>query len=263
VLDSVEERHVGIASGVNNGVSRVAGLLAIAVLGAVISASFGRRRPRGAADRRRQRRCRPARRARPPRARPPSTWRRIAGILMIAGGIVAGLGIENPRRLEASNRGAARRRVRAPRRRLRIGDDRPASRPEPAPPGFRKSRAVCRHRHLPAARVGCGRAPIVISGIQQTGRKGTWATTSARSASTSRGQDRGDPAIFCIVDSARDLGPATTRPSCASGLRHLRDPARRRPRPERCILFRQSDVREHTELCWLLSRSPPTATSTA
>ena len=22
--------------------------------------------------------------------------------------------------------------------------------------------------------------------------------------------------------------------------------------PERCILFRQSDVREHTELCWLL-----------
>ena len=38
VLDSVEERHVGIASGVNNGVARVAGLLAIAVLGAVISA---------------------------------------------------------------------------------------------------------------------------------------------------------------------------------------------------------------------------------
>src|SRR5262249_19690025 len=41
VLDSVEERHVGIASGINNGVSRVAGLLAIAVLGAVISAYFG------------------------------------------------------------------------------------------------------------------------------------------------------------------------------------------------------------------------------
>jgi EmrB/QacA subfamily drug resistance transporter len=41
VLDSVEERRVGIASGVNNGVSRVAGLLAIAVLGAVISAHFG------------------------------------------------------------------------------------------------------------------------------------------------------------------------------------------------------------------------------
>jgi EmrB/QacA subfamily drug resistance transporter len=41
VLDSVAERRVGIASGVNNGVSRVAGLLAIAVLGAVISAQFG------------------------------------------------------------------------------------------------------------------------------------------------------------------------------------------------------------------------------
>src|SRR5829696_9076917 len=41
VLDSVDEPHMGIASGVNNGVSRVAGLLAIAVLGAVISANFG------------------------------------------------------------------------------------------------------------------------------------------------------------------------------------------------------------------------------
>jgi EmrB/QacA subfamily drug resistance transporter len=43
VLDSVSPRRVGIASGVNNGVSRVAGLLAIAVLGAVISAHFGAR----------------------------------------------------------------------------------------------------------------------------------------------------------------------------------------------------------------------------
>src|SRR3954447_23081485 len=27
--------------------------------------------------------------------------------------------------------------------------------------------------------------------------------------------------------------------------------------PERCILFRQADVREHTELCWLLSSVTP------
>src|SRR5262249_17649574 len=39
-LNSVEERRVGVASGINNGVSRIAGLLAIAVLGAVIAGSF-------------------------------------------------------------------------------------------------------------------------------------------------------------------------------------------------------------------------------
>ena len=40
VLDAVEERHVGIASGVNNAVARVAGVLAIAALGAIVSAQF-------------------------------------------------------------------------------------------------------------------------------------------------------------------------------------------------------------------------------
>jgi EmrB/QacA subfamily drug resistance transporter len=40
VLDSVEERHMGIGSGVNNAVARVAGVLAIAALGAIVSAQF-------------------------------------------------------------------------------------------------------------------------------------------------------------------------------------------------------------------------------
>ena len=39
-LSSVSQHHAGIASGVNNAVARIAGLVAIAVVGAVVSASF-------------------------------------------------------------------------------------------------------------------------------------------------------------------------------------------------------------------------------
>jgi EmrB/QacA subfamily drug resistance transporter len=135
VLDSVEERHVGIASGVNNGVSRVAGLLAIAVLGAVISASFGSmidsnlgQEPLSStgtevvAEAKEQPLGVPstgdlavAEAARVHSASVDASTSAfhlgllIAGALMLVGGVVSGLGIENPRRrVEAMpTRGAA------------------------------------------------------------------------------------------------------------------------------------------------------------
>jgi EmrB/QacA subfamily drug resistance transporter len=42
VMNSVTRDHAGIASGINNAVSRVAGLVAIAVFGAIVSAAFNR-----------------------------------------------------------------------------------------------------------------------------------------------------------------------------------------------------------------------------
>ncbi|HKF84036.1 MAG TPA: tryptophan--tRNA ligase [Solirubrobacterales bacterium] len=94
--------------------------------------------------------------------------------------------------------------------------------------------------------------PIIFSGIQPTGRKHLGNYIGAIRQYV-EGQDRGDPAIFCIVDLHAISVPY--------------DPAELRERvydtaaillgagldPERCILFRQSDVREHTELTWLLS----------
>jgi tryptophanyl-tRNA synthetase len=95
-------------------------------------------------------------------------------------------------------------------------------------------------------------APIIFSGIQPTGRKHLGNYIGAIRQYV-EGQDRGDPAIFCIVDlhaisvayepdELRERLYDTTAILLAAGL----DPAR-------CILFRQSDVREHTELTWLLS----------
>jgi tryptophanyl-tRNA synthetase len=95
-------------------------------------------------------------------------------------------------------------------------------------------------------------APIVFSGIQPTGRKHLGNYIGAIRQYV-EGQDRGDPAIFCIVDLhaiSVAFDPAELRERLydtaaillAAGLD-----------PERCIFFRQSDVREHTELTWLLS----------
>jgi tryptophanyl-tRNA synthetase len=95
-------------------------------------------------------------------------------------------------------------------------------------------------------------APVIFSGIQPTGRKHLGNYIGAIRQYV-EGQERGEPAIFCIVDlhaisvaydpeELRERVYDTTAILLAAGLD-----------PERCILFRQSDVREHIELTWLLS----------
>ena len=92
----------------------------------------------------------------------------------------------------------------------------------------------------------------IFSGIQPTGSKHLGNYIGAIRQYV-EGQDRGDPAIYCIVDlhaisvaydpaDLRERVYDTTAVLVASGLD-----------PERCVLFRQSDVQEHTDLCWLLS----------
>jgi tryptophanyl-tRNA synthetase len=90
----------------------------------------------------------------------------------------------------------------------------------------------------------------IFSGIQPTGRKhlGNYIGAIAQYVAF---QDRGD-AIYCIVDLH-----ATTVAYDPAGLRSgLYDLAALMLAagldPERCIVFRQSDVAEHTELQWLL-----------
>jgi tryptophanyl-tRNA synthetase len=91
----------------------------------------------------------------------------------------------------------------------------------------------------------------IFSGIQPTGRKHLGNYIGAIMQWVA-GQDRGE-AIYCLVDlhaitvpyepaALRDAVYDTAATLLAAGL----DPAR-------CIFFRQSDVQEHSELCWLLS----------
>ena len=48
VLADADEHNAGMASAVNNAIARVAGLVAIAAVGAVVAAQFGSRARRGA-----------------------------------------------------------------------------------------------------------------------------------------------------------------------------------------------------------------------
>jgi tryptophanyl-tRNA synthetase len=97
---------------------------------------------------------------------------------------------------------------------------------------------------------------VIFSGIQPTGRKhlGNYIGAIIQYVA---GQDRAEPAIYCIVDlhavtvpyepaELRERTYDTAAILIAAGLD-----------PERCILFRQGDVQEHTELAWLLSSVTP------
>ena len=96
----------------------------------------------------------------------------------------------------------------------------------------------------------------IFSGIQPTGRKHLGNYIGAILGYL-EGQERGNPSIYCIVDlhaTSVTYDPAalpgyvldTTAMLIACGLD-----------PERCILFRQSDLHEHSELCWLLCSVTP------
>ena len=96
----------------------------------------------------------------------------------------------------------------------------------------------------------------IFSGIQPTGRKhlGNYIGAIRQYVEgQERAEREGGESIYCIVDlhalsvaydpaELRERLYDTTAILIAAGLD-----------PERCILFRQSDVREHTELTWLLS----------
>ena len=95
----------------------------------------------------------------------------------------------------------------------------------------------------------------IFSGIQPTGRKhlGNFIGAISQYVVGQEAAEAPDDAIFCIVDLhaiTLDYDPAELRRRVhdtvsillAAGLE-----------PERCVLFRQGDVREHTELAWLLA----------
>lgn len=93
---------------------------------------------------------------------------------------------------------------------------------------------------------------VIFSGIQPTGRKHLGNFIGGISQYVA-GQEHGDPAIYCVVD----LHAITVEYSPAELRERVYDTAAiliaAGLDPDRCILFRQADVREHAELCWLLS----------
>lgn len=160
VLAAVDDSRSGIASGVNNAVSRAAGLLAIAVLGTFVSAQFGSslderlagsplgadaRAAVAAAKERPLAIARPGRAGGGERAALQAASRDasvdafrlgigVMALLTIAGGLIAAAGIENPRRRVAAERCPGGAAVGAPEDAARPAGDRPVA-PEPSPTG--------------------------------------------------------------------------------------------------------------------------------
>ncbi|MEH3054210.1 MAG: tryptophan--tRNA ligase [Patulibacter minatonensis] len=100
----------------------------------------------------------------------------------------------------------------------------------------------------------------IFSGIQPTGRKhlGNYLGAIRQYVDgQERAAEAGDDAIFCVVDlhaltvnydpaELREFFYDTTAILLAAGLD-----------PDRCVLFRQSDVPQHSELTWMLSAVVP------
>ncbi len=116
VLQSADRRHAGVASGVNNAIARVAGLLAIAAVGAVVAGRFSEQLDRGLGDRTLSPTARTwleQARERPLAAPPAGVERQIAGaaedanvaafrtgmlasaLLVISGGVISLVAIRN------------------------------------------------------------------------------------------------------------------------------------------------------------------------
>jgi EmrB/QacA subfamily drug resistance transporter len=114
-MSSVDAIHAGVASGVNNAVARVAGLLAIAIVGAVVATSFA-----NALDHKLSPQARTQAEAEPLVTRPPAsvppgeraqagevlsnaavhafrTGTTVGAVLVACGGLIAAIGLRNPR----------------------------------------------------------------------------------------------------------------------------------------------------------------------
>jgi tryptophanyl-tRNA synthetase len=91
----------------------------------------------------------------------------------------------------------------------------------------------------------------IFSGIQPTGEKhlGNYVGAIRRWVDD---QDRGE-GLFCVVDLHALTVPYDPVELRESTLRTAATLMAAGLDPERCILFRQSDVHEHTELTWLIS----------